>query len=259
VSPVFLCDGLSPESYHSSCRKTIQCPIFPDMKKQLADSILFSGISPEDVALVEASGSTMPVSKGAFVFLQDDPADCFYIVLSGKIKVVKTSPDGKEQILLMAQPGESFGEAALFARTSYPASAEVVEDGELISFSREKFTSLIHARPALAMNLIARLSMLLHHLTRLIQHLSLEDISTRLAGYLVDSLESDKAAPQRTIVLSEKKMDMAAILGTIPETLSRAFARLSKLGIIAVDGQEVTILDAAKLTDVAAGRKIQDT
>lgn len=224
------------------------------MKNALADSVLFSGLSEKDIARIEATGNIVEADRGKQIFFQGDPGDHFYLVLSGRAKIYKNSPDGKEQILLMAGPGDTFGEAALFAGVGYPANAEAVEPCRLISFSREKFLGLIHQQPDIAVNLIARLSMLLHHLTRLVQQLSLEDISTRLAGYVLD-LVPDGCDKECTVILQEKKMVLASILGTIPETLSRAFARLTKDGVMAVDGQKIIIKDIDRLREIAAGLK----
>ncbi len=224
------------------------------MNNYLANSVLFSGLSEKDLKLVASTGNVIEVDKGKLVFLQDDPGEHFYLVLLGKVKVCKNSPDGKEQILLMANPGDTFGEAALFAQKTYPANAEAVEPSSLMSFSRERFLGLIHKQPDIAVNLIARMSILLHHLTRLVQKLSLEDISTRLASYLVD-LVPDGCTKDCTIKLKEKKMVLASILGTIPETLSRSFARLAKQGIISVEGQEITVKNVQKLSQIASGQK----
>lgn len=226
------------------------------MTKRLADSILFSGVDQNGLSLIEEAGQFVRAEKGHFLFFQDDPADRFYVVLSGKVKVGKTSSDGKEQILMMASPGDSFGEAALFATKTYPATAEAVEECELISFSYDKFMALIRDNPSIAVNLIARLSMLLHHLTRLIQSISLEDVSTRLAVYILGHMSNQEGTGEETIVLTEKKMVLASILGTIPETLSRAFAKLSGQGTISVSGQEITVHDRDRLSEIASGEKI---
>jgi CRP-like cAMP-binding protein len=156
----------------------------------------------------------------------------------------------------MAGPGDSFGEAALFAAGVYPAAAQVVESGDLAYFTFKRFMSLIHENPAIAVNMVARLSMLLHHLTRLVQRLSLEDVVTRLAEYILD-LMPDKQTGEQIIVLDEKKMVLASILGTIPETLSRAFAGLAKTGAISIDGQTITVHDRGRLTGIAGGEKIR--
>lgn len=225
------------------------------MIKPLSESVLFSGLDGESMRLVEKSAQQVSADKGAFLFFQDDPADRFYVVLSGKVKIFKSSPDGKEQILLMAGPGDSFGEAALFAAKIYPANAEVVESGILAYFTLKRFMSLVHENPTVAVNMVARLSMLLHHLTRLVQRLSLEDVVTRLAEYILDLLPDDQSEEQ-SVVLDEKKMVLASILGTIPETLSRAFAGLSRTGAISIDGQTITVHNRRRLADIAAGEKI---
>lgn len=226
------------------------------MTKRLSESVLFSGLDADDMRLVEQAGQVISADKGTFLFFENDDADRFYVVLSGRVKIFKSSPDGKEQILLMAGPGDSFGEAALFATKTYPASAEVIESGDFVYFIFKRFMALIHESPTVAVNMIARLSMLLHHLTRLVERLSLEDVVTRLAEYILDLLPDDRGAEQ-TIVLDEKKMVLASILGTIPETLSRAFAGLSKTGAISIDGQTIIIHDRDRLAKIAAGEKIR--
>lgn len=226
------------------------------MESHLSSSALFSGLTPKELAVVQQNGRQQQVEAGSFVFMEGDPADRFFLVLSGKVKIFKTAADGKEQILLMAGPGESFGEAALFAGRQFPASAQAVADSVVLIFLRDSFLGLIRQHPILAMNMIAGLSVRLHHLTHLVQQLSLEDISTRLAGYLLDQLSASPARPEQVVHLSEKKMTLASILGTIPETLSRAFARLTRLGIIAVEGETVLIRDRQKLTDLASGKKM---
>jgi len=226
------------------------------MNSNLAQSLLFSGVDEKGLKLIEQAGRAVSAEKGNFLFFQDDPADRFYVVLSGKVKIGKTSPDGKEQILMMAGPGDSFGEAALFAEKIYPATAEAVEKSELVFFTHQKFMALIKNNPAIAVNMIARLSMLLHHLTRLIQRISLEDVSTRLAGYILSLLPDDEGRGDQTVVLEEKKMFLASELGTIPETLSRAFARMAEEGTISVSGQKITVHDRRRLAEIASGEKI---
>ncbi|MDD4051624.1 MAG: Crp/Fnr family transcriptional regulator [candidate division Zixibacteria bacterium] len=226
------------------------------METHLSASALFSGLTPKELAVVEQAGRRQHVDTGSFIFMEGDPADRFLLVLSGKVKILKTALDGKEQILLLAGPGESFGEAALFTGRQFPASAQAVADSTVMSFPRESFLGLVRQHPVLALNMIAGLSMRLHHLTHLVQQLSLEDITTRLAGYLLDQLSSSSHPSEPVVHLSEKKMTLASILGTIPETLSRAFARLTRLGIIAVDGEAIIIRDRQKLADLASGKKL---
>lgn len=228
------------------------------MKQLLADSILFSGMDSSELEIIEKSGHFFEADKGSFIFFEDDLADRFYIVISGRAKVFKTSPDGKEQILLMAGPGDSFGEAALFSGKRFPATAQASEDSRLIYFTRTNFMALLQNHPSLAANLIARLSILLHHLTRLVQRISLEDVNTRLASYIRSLLpdDIDSVVSDIRVELPEKKMILASFIGTIPETLSRSFAKMSRLKILSVEGQVITVHNLEKLDEIASGKKI---
>jgi len=227
------------------------------MKSKLAESVLFSGFDAGQLEQIAATGQKLKIERGRFVFMQEDPADLFFIVIEGKIKIAKIAPDGKEQILMLAGPGDSFGEAAFFAGVNYPAGAEALIDSSLIAFHRNKFMALMKERPELAFNMISRLSTLLHHMTRLVQGLSLEDVGTRLARYLIDLIPENTAdGGPIEVELTEKKTVLASLLGTIPETLSRTFARLADLDIVAVNGSRITIKNLARLAEIAEGRKI---
>ena len=223
------------------------------MIESLKKSKLFSGFDKKLLEEISRTASLKTVVSGEIIFYEKDPAASFYIVVDGKVKVHKVSADGKEQILMIASNGDSFAEAALFAGGKYPATAEAMNEGKLIVIHRERFVKLIEKNPNIAINMIARLSELLHKLNKLVEELSLTDINTRLAHYFVNQIEEHNLADHQKIklTLSEKKSVLASQLGTIPETLSRSFKKLSKEHIIAVNGAEIEILDIAKLYEVA--------
>jgi CRP/FNR family transcriptional regulator len=158
------------------------------------------------------------------------------------------SAEGKEQILMIANPGDSFAEAALFAGGKYPASAQALEDSEILVIHRDRFLNLLGRNPDLALSLIARLSELLRKLTTLVEGLSLSDVTTRLAHHLVDLMDQRGS---QTLMLTEKKSTLASQLGTIPETLSRSLARLTKEKLIAVEGSRIDILEPDRLRQLA--------
>lgn len=220
------------------------------MRQYLKQSQLFAQLDDKSLDEVAAAASLKNVAKNELIFYQGDIAHAFFVVASGKVKVFKMSPDGKEQILLIANAGDSFAEAALFSGGRFPASAQALEDSELIVISRERFVSLIEKNPDIAVNLIARLAGLLRKMTSLVEELSLTDVTTRLAHYLADQVEPSHSGPV-TIQLEEKKGVLAAQLGTIPETLSRSFARLVKEKMIAMDGAEIRILDIDRMRELA--------
>ncbi|MCP4686214.1 MAG: Crp/Fnr family transcriptional regulator [bacterium] len=216
------------------------------MRQILKISELFSQLDDSALDEIASAAVTRKANRGEMLFSEGDPAHSFFIVGSGKVKVFKLSPEGKEQILMIAQTGDSVAEAALFAGGAFPASAQTMENSELLAINREKFVGLLGRNPDLAVNLIARLSGLLRQMTRLVEGLSLTDVTTRLAHYLSSQRESTGQQLVK-ITLSEKKTTLASQLGTIPETLSRSLAKLVREGVIAVDGPRITILNVAAL------------
>jgi CRP/FNR family transcriptional regulator len=215
-------------------------------------SHLFSELEDRSLDEIASAASLKSGDAGEIFFFEGDPVHSFFIVGSGRVKVFKLSPDGKEQILMVAEPGDSFAEAALFAGGRYPASAQALESSEVLVINRERFLSILRRDPNLALNMIARLSELLRKLTRLVEGLSLTDVTTRLAKHLLDMLPGD-AANEASLTLPEKKSILASKLGTIPETLSRSLARLSRDKIITVDGSTIHVLDIKRMQKLVTG------
>ncbi|MBK7141838.1 MAG: Crp/Fnr family transcriptional regulator [bacterium] len=220
------------------------------MRQYLRQSQLFAQLDDRSLEEIGAAASLKNSAKNELIFYQGDVAYAFFIVATGKVKVFKMSPEGKEQILLIANPGDSFAEAALFSGGRFPASAQALEDSVLIVISRERFVALIEHNPDIAVNLIARLAGLLRKMTSLVEELSLTDVTTRLAHYLADQVDGSPNGPV-TIQLEEKKGVLAAQLGTIPETLSRSFARLVREKMIVMEGAEIRILDLQRMRELA--------
>lgn len=215
-------------------------------------SELFSELDDNSLTDIAAAASIKKTSRGEVLFYEGDTASALYVVGSGKVKIFKLSSDGKEQILMIATPGDSFGEAAMFKGGKFPASAQSLEGSDILVLNRDRFISLLGRDPGLALNLIARLSTLLHKLNRLVEELSLTDISTRLSHYLIDRIDHEKTPGDRPVItLAEKKSVLASQLGTIPETLSRSLAKLSRENIIKVSGAEIEICDLDRLRELA--------
>jgi len=215
-------------------------------------SHLFSELEDRSLADIASASTLKHCDPGEMLFFEGDVVHSFFIVGSGRVKVFKLSPDGKEQILMVAEPGDSFAEAALFAGGRYPASAQALEPAEVLAINRERFLGILKRDPDLALNMIARLSELLRKLTQLVEGLSLTDVTTRLAKHLLDLLPDD-ATEKADLTLPDKKSVLASKLGTIPETLSRSLARLSREKIITVEGSTIHVLDVAKLEKLVKG------
>ena len=222
----------------------------PGERDVLRTCPLFHSLSEEATDAFVSFCRTKTVSAGIRIFGPTDRADRFFLILAGRIKVYELSPQGREQILHHYGPGRTFGEAAMWMGGQYPAFAESVTETRLLVIDRERALTAIRRDPELAAGIIAGLSRKLHEFERLIADLSLKDVVARLAGVLVE--EAD-AAGADTFHLSQSKRQLAARIGTIAETLSRAFKKLEAVGCIAVRGPQVTIRDPEGLRELAQG------
>ena len=202
--------------------------------------------------------SNMPLfhgltSKGESFFSEGDEANGFYIILSGKVKVFKLSADGKEQIFHILETPEPFGEAAVFAGENYPACAQALVQTQVLFIPSRSFVDLISKEPSLALSMLALLSMRLRKLTTLVENLSLKEVPSRLAAYLL--LLNDRNGSKSSIELDVSKNQMASLLGTIPETLSRILKRMADEELIKADARTISILDKDGLADLAEGNR----
>ena len=219
---------------------------------------LFAGLGEGDLRKIRSIASLRKVQKKEVLFAEGEEARGFYVVLSGKVKLYKISPEGKEQILHVVSAPDTFAEAALFLEGSYPAFAEVLSDGQLLFFPRRDFIHLIEKNPKLSINMIVTLSHYLKKFSLLIEELSLKEVSSRIAKYLIDlSLKSSKEGKNPSEVdLDLSKTQVAQKLGTISETFSRTLGKMKAKGIIDVKRNRILILDRESLEELASGLKI---
>ena len=223
-----------------------------DTVRIMGQTPLFRGLDEEDLVALRGIAGSRRYPKGRTVFREFEEAQGFFLVLSGQVKLFKLSPAGKEQILHIHDAGGTFAEATLAAGSRYPASAVATEDSTVLCFPRRDLTALVGRRPAIAMNLIARLSQRLRQMAALVEDLSLREAPGRLARYLLE-LAGEDARTDVVVTLPVRKGELASYLGTRGETLSRVFRKLSEAGVIVVNGAQVTIHDPEHLTDIADG------
>ena len=197
--------------------------------------------------------SIRKVDKSEILFFQGDRADGFYTLLSGRVRIYKASPDGKEYTLHIIRPGQMFAEAAIFGGEIFPANCMALEDSTVAFFPRVNFINLITQSPQISLKMISALSGFVREFNQQIEDLSLKEVSARLASYL---LRKASKAKNDKIILDISKSELANLLGTISETLSRNLKKMRELGVIEVDGKDITILDPARLQSIAEGEKI---
>ncbi|MFH1215896.1 MAG: Crp/Fnr family transcriptional regulator [Pseudomonadota bacterium] len=222
--------------------------------KKISDYIagipLFKGMSSDHYDELAMIVVDQEIPRGKLIFSEGDPGSGFFVVVSGKIKIFKLSMDGKEQILHILGAGEPFAEVAVFTGSPYPANAMALEKSRLFFFPRKAFVGLIGEYPSLAMNMLATLSFRLKQFAHMIETLSLKEVPGRLAAYVLMACEKEESDK---VELAISKTQLASLLGTIPETLSRILTKMSKQGIIEIDGGQITILDREELVALAEG------
>ncbi|MBM4277544.1 MAG: Crp/Fnr family transcriptional regulator [Deltaproteobacteria bacterium] len=219
---------------------------------------LFAGLKDDDLRIVRAIATLKQVGKKEILFSEGEEARGFYVVLSGKVKLYKISPEGKEQILHVVSAPDSFAEAALFREETYPAFAEPLSDSQLLFIPKRGFIQLIEKNPQLSINMIVSLSHYLRRFASLIEELSLKEVSSRIAKYLLDlSMKSSKEGKDpREVELDLSKTQLASKLGTISETFSRTLAKMKAKGIIDVKRDKILVLNREALEELSSGLKI---
>lgn len=228
------------------------------MTDQLKINPLFSGLDEEGLLRIKEIAGHREIRRGESLFIQGEEAEGFYLVLQGRIKIYRLSPQGKEYILRIVGPGETLAEAAVFSGKSYPASADSLEDSRLYYLRKSDFIHLIRQNPQLALNMISGLSLLLRNLAQQVEDLSLHEVSSRLARYLLDQADKKKfhLVDGVQIPLEVKKNQLASRLGTIGETLSRTLAKMKQRGLLEIKKDTVIIQNLALLKEVAEGAKL---
>ncbi len=215
----------------------------------ISSTPLFSGLSEDHLNQIRRIAVDKFYGKGKTVFSEGDECNGFYVVADGRIKIYKVSMEGKEQIFHIYGPGNPFGEVPVFSGHKFPANAQTLFKSHLLFFPKASFVDLISNNPSLSLNMLAALSMRLREFTVQIENLSLKEVPGRLAGYLVYLAE--KQGHKDHVMLNISKEQLASLLGTIPETLSRIFARMSAQQLIEVKGRSIELLNFQRLTDLA--------
>lgn len=219
---------------------------------QIATIPLFDGLSRTQRDKLARIMKERSYKRGQTVFAEGDEGAGFYVLIAGRVKIFKLSLDGKEQILHVLGPGEPFGEASVFAGESFPAHAETLEASRIFFFPRADFVELVKEDPSLALNMLAILSRRLRKFASLVEDLSLKEVPARLAAYLLYASEERNRANE--LKLDIAKNQLASLLGTIPETLSRILTKMTKLGLIELEGRRIKIVDRQGLAGLAQGK-----
>lgn len=209
----------------------------------------FQSLNEDDLTKLTSIAVSKSYEKGERVFCDGELGAGFFIVEKGQIKVFKMSTEGKEVILHICGPGDPFGQVAMFGDQRYPAWAEALCKSTLLLFPREAFLRLIEGKPQIAMSMFYDLSLKLRQLTSQVESLALKEVPGRLASYLIYLAEGQKNPG--AVTLDTSKSQLASMLGTTPETLSRILSDMASRGLIETDRRDITLLDQKSLIKLA--------
>ncbi|MGB4593244.1 MAG: Crp/Fnr family transcriptional regulator [Coriobacteriia bacterium] len=226
----------------------------PDVLAALRACRLWHTASDAAVERLASRAHVEMVPRGTVLATEGDPADRFGIVVSGKARVYHLQADGRVITFENVESSGPLAAVASLAGARYPANVDAATDATIAWLPRESLLDLMTEEPAVARTLIADLASRVINLTAVVQTLAL-DVPSRLARYLFQrSLAVGEATPEGLkVTLGMTKTALASSLGTVPETLSRAFARLRDEGVLEVRGSTVVVYDVGALARLGSG------
>jgi CRP/FNR family transcriptional regulator, dissimilatory nitrate respiration regulator len=224
-----------------------------DISGQIKDIVLFQGVSPEKIKFLISQSLVRKFKPGEMVIGEEDPIRSFYVVISGKLKLYRSSVEGKEQTLQLLGPGDPFGLCTAFATNAFPANAMAIEESSVILIPGTVMEETARQEPAILFNIIQILSQRLKDSMELIESLALKEIPGRLASFLCHLLPQDAENKKTSVELTISQRELSKILGATPEALSRALRKMANDGILSTAGRVISILDRKALTALAEG------
>lgn len=213
---------------------------------------LFSGLSPDELRLLAAHAVRKRFAQGELLFSEGDACRGLHIVASGQLRIFKSSPGGREQVLAVEGPGGSVAELPVFDGGRYPASVSAVEESQILFISRDDFRRFCLEHPEVALKMLAVVGGRLRRLVGIIEELSFTTVRQRLVSALV-RLAQTAGSPAEGGVrfqLSSTHQEMAHQLGTVRELVSRNLMRLQAEGLLQVDGRTIVVTDMAGLAAI---------
>ncbi|WP_207640699.1 Crp/Fnr family transcriptional regulator [Alkaliphilus transvaalensis] len=209
----------------------------------------FSTLNDEDLETVREMTIDRKMRKGTIIFMEGDPGEAFYFIKSGKVKIFKTTPDGRELIFAILKEGDVFAEVTLFNDMDYPASSEVLEDAVVGMIRNRDLENLISNNSEIALRVIKVLSKKLFSSQQKVKELALGDTYMRTAQVII-KLANEHGVEGREgieVKLNLSRQELANMIGTARETVSRAMSQFKKEGSIDISGKKIIVRDLEKL------------
>jgi CRP/FNR family cyclic AMP-dependent transcriptional regulator len=215
----------------------------------LSDTPLFEDLSEEDTRALRAMVLVVKLNRGERLFAEGDKGDKLYIIITGKIKLTKAAPDGRENLLSVHGPGEMFGELSLFDPVPRTASATAVTDTELAGLAHEDVRNWLSTRPEVSMHLLQALAQRLRRINEVKADLVFTDVPGRVAKALLDLAERFGVQNSDGIQVNHDltQEELAQLVGASRETVNKALADFAARGWIQLAAKSVLVVDADRL------------
>ncbi|NOY53428.1 MAG: Crp/Fnr family transcriptional regulator [Deltaproteobacteria bacterium] len=213
----------------------------------------FTSLKEEELRTILPFLEEKQTRKGEILFHEGEPGRRLYLIRMGQVKVFKLSEGGKEKILRVFGPGDFFAELPLLDGGNYPASAEALSAATLLSLSRKNFLDILKKYPVITGKIYEIVGNRLRHFTTVVTDLTLKDASRRLAGFLLEKAAQQVHLSQGQVrfPLGLTHQEIASLIGTARETVSRSLKQLQSDGIIEIKERYVTVLDRNALRQAA--------
>lgn len=210
---------------------------------------LFSGLTPAERESLGQRAVRKKYEDGERLFTEGDRCEGLFLISKGEVRIFKSAPSGREQVLAVEGPGSSIAELPVFDGGDYPASANAVGDTEAVFISRQAFQAFCLEHPQVALKVLAVVGSRLRRLVGIVEELSFTTVRQRIIALLVRTAEAEGKRTARGVQFSLKAghQEIAFEIGTVRELVSRNLARLQAEGLIELDGREVLIKDLPAL------------
>ena len=216
----------------------------------LGKSHLFSALDEAQFDRVRRHSHITDMIEGESLFFQGDEVGCFYLVLEGRIKLYRVSPDGKEKVVEIMETGHTFAEALMFMdEATYPVTATALVPSRVIGINCRDFREMLRESDDTCFLLMGKMSYRLRGLIHEIDTLSLDTGTVRTVAYLLRVAPPD----QDSFELEIAKSVIASRLSVKPETFSRILRHLHEQDIVSIDGRRVTIHDRDAMIGICSG------
>jgi len=213
----------------------------------LSSNSYFIGLNTNTLKMIAQLMVEQRAEKNEIIYLEQDSAKTVYFVISGQIKLFKMTKEGKEQIVRLACPGDSFGHTGIFNGGSNPESAQAMIQSVLFKLAKNDLENLLWEHKLLALNTIRTMATEMHHYISLIEDLSLRHVRDRLARLLLQY--SSEGVFDKSLVLTQK--DMASMTGTVREVFGKSLKIFEENGIVESNRHQIIIKDMDTLKTMA--------